>query len=190
MVFRNSVTDVDAAAQAITNRPRGRLATYKSALHGLALELSDSAVTARASQTSPWSRTRRSPLPAPETGWGLNHMDQRSLPLDGSTCRCRGSDGTGVTAYIIDTGIDFTGNEFGGRATTGVNEITSGGTATVQRSRHPRGGNGGRHFLWCSEGRGPCGRTRAGLQRLGSSCRVIAASTGSQPTAVFPRWRT
>jgi subtilisin family serine protease len=54
-------------------------------------------------------------------------MDQRALPLNGSYTYQ--ADGTGVTAYIIDTGINFTHSEFGGRASTGVDEMTPGGNA-------------------------------------------------------------
>lgn len=47
--------------------------------------------------------------------WGLDRIDQPSLPLDGRF-RPRG-DGDGVTAYIIDTGVDLDHPEFEGRAT-------------------------------------------------------------------------
>lgn len=46
--------------------------------------------------------------------WGLDRIDQRSLPLNGNYVYT--SEGTGVTAYIIDTGIRYTHNEFQGRA--------------------------------------------------------------------------
>jgi subtilisin family serine protease len=59
--------------------------------------------------------------------WGLDRMDQRTLPLSGSYAYQR--DGTGVTAYIIDTGINFSHDEFGGRASAGVDEVTVGGGA-------------------------------------------------------------
>lgn len=49
--------------------------------------------------------------------WGLDRIDQRDLPLNNSYTY--NVTGAGVTAYIIDTGIRITHNEFGGRATYG-----------------------------------------------------------------------
>ncbi|MCZ2526524.1 S8 family peptidase [Streptomyces sp. NPDC059506] len=46
--------------------------------------------------------------------WGLDRIDQRNLPLSGSYTYNR--NGAGVTAYIIDTGLDTYHSEFGGRA--------------------------------------------------------------------------
>ena len=57
--------------------------------------------------------------------WGLDRIDQVSLPLDKSYTY--NSTGTGVTAYIIDTGILTSHNEFGGRAQRGFDAF--GGTS-------------------------------------------------------------
>jgi len=54
--------------------------------------------------------------------WGLDRVDQRDLPLDESFEPLNELDGTGITAYVIDTGIRITHEEFGGRARWGVNE--------------------------------------------------------------------
>ena len=49
--------------------------------------------------------------------WGLDRIDQRSLPLD----RAYGysQTGAGVTAFVIDSGIRATHSQFGGRVTSG-----------------------------------------------------------------------
>lgn len=57
--------------------------------------------------------------------WNLDRLDQASLPLDNSYTTS--TNGDGVSAYIIDTGIRASHNEFGGRAVAAFSAI--GGTA-------------------------------------------------------------
>jgi subtilisin family serine protease len=56
--------------------------------------------------------------------WGLDRIDERSLPLD--LKYHYPSTAPRITAYIIDTGIRFTHQEFGGRAVLGVDTIGDG----------------------------------------------------------------
>jgi subtilisin family serine protease len=59
--------------------------------------------------------------------WGLDRIDQRNRPLSGTYSYT--STGAGVNAYIIDTGIRRSHTQFGGRAFTGFDAVTSGGSA-------------------------------------------------------------
>jgi subtilisin family serine protease len=57
--------------------------------------------------------------------WGLDRIDQRTLPL--STTYSYTQTGAGVTAYVIDTGIRITHQQFaGGRARVGFDAIGDG----------------------------------------------------------------
>lgn len=57
--------------------------------------------------------------------WGLDRIDQRALPLDTSFDNGFGT-GSGVTAYVIDTGIYAGNNEFQGRVASGYAGIADG----------------------------------------------------------------
>jgi len=62
---------------------------------------------------------------APTPSWGLDRIDQTDLPLNNSYTY-PDSAGTGVTAYIIDTGIRTTHTDFGGQAVWGTNTTGDG----------------------------------------------------------------
>jgi subtilisin family serine protease len=123
---------VDATAATLRARYGGTIGhVFRTALHGF--EISVAEATARRLATDPAVRyVQRNGIytiagtQANPPSWGLDRIDQHNLPLDSSYTYP--TTASNVHAYIIDTGIRFSHTEFGGRATSGVDEI-DGGTA-------------------------------------------------------------
>ncbi len=107
--------------------------TYGHTVQGFAAQLSDSAVAALRADpdvalVEPDHIMRASAGGVESNApWGLDRIDQERLPLDGQYHSA--GDGAGASVYIIDTGINLTHAEFGGRAISGMDFVTSGGTA-------------------------------------------------------------
>ena len=91
---------------------------YSAVLHGFAANMSKEAAAALAADpgvalVEPDGEMH---ITTTESGatWGIDRIDQRSLPLSGTYSY--NTTGTGVRAYIIDTGIQTSHPQFGGRA--------------------------------------------------------------------------
>ncbi|MFI1185333.1 S8 family peptidase [Streptomyces californicus] len=101
--------------------------TYRAALNGYAVEAT--AAEARKFAADPAvasvSQNRTFTASATQTNppsWGLDRIDQRSLPLD-QRYTYPDKAGEGVTAYVIDTGVRISHSDFGGRASNGYDAI-------------------------------------------------------------------
>ncbi|MFG2236265.1 S8 family peptidase [Streptomyces sp. NPDC048723] len=132
--------------------------TYTKTINGFAASLTAAQLrSVRATQgvtsVSEDAMVTAPPTPAngigtksPSNSWGLDRIDQRFLPLNNDFSANRS--GQGVTAYIVDTGIDFRHPEFDGRAVRGFDAIGDGrnGADCNGHGTHVAGTVGGETF--------------------------------------------
>ncbi|WAP59837.1 S8 family peptidase [Streptomyces sp. S465] len=106
--------------------------TYTTALNGYAAKLSATEARRLAADPAVASveQDREVHADATQTNapWGLDRVDQAGLPLSG-TYTYPDSAGSGVTVYVLDTGVRITHTEISGRASYGYDFVDNDTTA-------------------------------------------------------------
>jgi subtilisin family serine protease len=129
VVLQESAGDPGEFAARTVATYGGRVSfTYRTALRGFAAELPARAVEALSRNPQVDFVEPDSPVTIQETQsnatWGLDRVDQRDRPLNGTYVY--NATGSGVRAYVIDTGIRSSHNDFGGRVGPGYTSINDG----------------------------------------------------------------
>ena len=138
VILNKDVGTSNDFAQSIAKEHGGKiLQTYDTVLKGFAIYLPDVAGTAfvEAMRKNPKvlsvendtvmkidATTQSNP------DWGLDRIDQKTLPLDSAYSYLQ--TGSGTTAYIVDTGILSTHQQFSGRVLSGYTAISDGNGTT------------------------------------------------------------
>ncbi|MDX9760284.1 MAG: S8 family serine peptidase [Bacteroidota bacterium] len=147
VVFKESVGNVD---QLVDEMTRGNGSTvhyrYRHTIKGFAATLPPQALEGLRRNPNIASITpdammyavgTQSPVPS----WGLDRIDQTTPSLNNSFTYP--NDGSGVTVYIIDTGILYGHQEFGGRASFGFDAFGGNGSDLNGHGTHVAGTVGG-----------------------------------------------
>lgn len=208
VILNKDVGSSNEFAQGIAKQHGGRvLQTYDAVLKGFAIYLPDVAGTAfvEAMKKNPKvvsvendtimkvdATTQSNP------DWGLDRIDQKNLPLDSAYSYSQ--TGSGTTAYIVDTGILSTHQQFSGRVLSGYTAISDGnGTSDCHgHGTHVAGTVGGSTYgvaknvslvpiriLGC-EGSGASSNVIAGLDWIlknGKKPAVVNMSLGGEANA-------
>ncbi|WP_414638828.1 S8 family peptidase [Actinophytocola sp.] len=96
--------------------------SYRSALHGFSVHASEAEAKRLAADDAVAYVQQNQKFTINETAsWGIDRLDQRDLPLDDTYDVA--DKGDGVTAYVIDTGVQVDHPTFEGRATGGFDAI-------------------------------------------------------------------
>lgn len=128
-----------AEVAAITKAQGKIFFTYEHALNGVAVNLPTTAINGLRNRPGIAAIEVDAPvsISATQTGatWGLDRIDQRARPVNGSY-NYPDVAGTGVNAYIIDTGILGSHSEFAGRMSSDGYTAIADGNGTTDCNGH------------------------------------------------------
>ncbi|HEX2211781.1 MAG TPA: S8 family peptidase [Longimicrobium sp.] len=142
VLFKDGVPDVAATARGLAAAHGGRvLNTWEHAVRGFSVRIPDAAAEAlrRNPHVASVTQDQRVRIADVQTNptWGLDRIDQRDLPLSNSYTY--NNNGAGVTVYVIDTGIQTSHPQFGGRASIGFDAYGGNGQDCHGHGTHVAG---------------------------------------------------
>ncbi|MEW5927670.1 MAG: S8 family peptidase [Gemmatimonadota bacterium] len=146
VVFFDSVRDVRGVTGRLAQAHGARVHyTYTHVIKGFAATLPPQAVEAL--RRDPRVRYIEADKPIRHTDvqatppWGLDRIDQRPMPLRNEYVY--NERGSGVTVYVVDSGIRTSHPDFGGRATVGYDAFGGNGQDCLGHGTHVAGTVGG-----------------------------------------------
>ena len=150
VVLRDDVDDPEGKSREKNNRQGGAMShTYRNVIKGFSARLSDAAVKdlladPDVAYIEEDQQVTLSTTQSPPPSWGLDRIDERSLPLSNSyTYNATAAQQSVVRAYIIDTGILTSHPDFGGRASVGFDAMGGNGIDCNGHGTHVAGTVGG-----------------------------------------------
>ncbi|MER7333263.1 MULTISPECIES: S8 family serine peptidase [unclassified Micromonospora] len=193
VVFKDSAVGRDAVsdnAERLVGRHGGAVArTYGAALRGFEVRVGAKAAARIAADpavayveqnhTVTISGTQTNP-----PSWGLDRIDQRNLPLNNSYTYPNTA--SNVRAYVIDTGVLYGHNDFGGRAVSGFDAVDGGSADDCNgHGTHVAGTVGGSAY-GVAKGVQIVGVRVLNCQGSGTNAQVVAGIDWVTANAVKP----